>query len=77
MYLEGVIPWHSSKWVAPPPEEISRIRKEAGTHDGPMAADDEITVGGDQGGPRGSTMTDATDVEKEGEMQPKEPENQE
>lgn len=33
MYLSGVLPWKSSKWEAPPPEEITRIRKEAGTHD--------------------------------------------
>jgi SP family sugar:H+ symporter-like MFS transporter len=33
MYIERVIPWKSKNWVAPPPEEISRIRKEAGTHD--------------------------------------------
>lgn len=31
MYLQGVLPWESSKWIAPPPEEIARIRKEAGT----------------------------------------------
>jgi len=31
MYLSGVLPWKSSEWVAPPPEEIARIRKEAGT----------------------------------------------
>jgi hypothetical protein len=33
MYIEKVIPWKSSKWEAPSAEEISRIRKEAGTHD--------------------------------------------
>ncbi|KAK9417994.1 putative Major facilitator superfamily (MFS) profile domain-containing protein [Seiridium unicorne] len=31
MYVEHVNPRKSSKWVAPPPEEIERIRKEAGT----------------------------------------------
>lgn len=31
MYLQGVLPWNSQSWVAPPPEEIARIRKEAGT----------------------------------------------
>jgi hypothetical protein len=31
MYLSGVLPWQSRKWVAPPPEEIARIRKAAGT----------------------------------------------
>ncbi|KAH7022142.1 hypothetical protein EDB80DRAFT_694094 [Ilyonectria destructans] len=31
MYLERVNPMKSAKWVAPPPDEMSRIRKEAGT----------------------------------------------
>ena len=31
MYLERVNPRKSAKWVPPPPEEMSRIRKEAGT----------------------------------------------
>lgn len=30
MYLERVNPIKSAKWVPPPPEEMSRIRKEAG-----------------------------------------------
>jgi hypothetical protein len=33
MYIEKVIPWKSKDWEAPSPEEIARIRKEAGTHD--------------------------------------------
>ena len=37
MYLSGVVPWKSSQWTAPPPEEIARIRKEAGTHDAALA----------------------------------------
>ena len=37
MYLSGVEPWKSSQWTAPPPEEIARIRKEAGTHDAALA----------------------------------------
>ncbi|GAB7356831.1 hypothetical protein MBLNU459_g7707t1 [Dothideomycetes sp. NU459] len=28
MYVTGVVPWQSDKWVPPPPEEISRIQKE-------------------------------------------------
>jgi len=28
MYLTKVKPWESSKWVAPPPEEIARIKQE-------------------------------------------------
>lgn len=31
IYIERVRPWKSSKWVAPPPEEMERIRKQAGT----------------------------------------------
>lgn len=34
MYIEKVKPWKSSKWVAPPPSEIARIRREAGTGEG-------------------------------------------
>ena len=37
MYLSNVLPWKSSQWIAPPPEEIARIRKEAGTHDAALA----------------------------------------
>lgn len=37
MYLSNVLPWKSSKWEAPPPEEISRIRKEAGVNDAALA----------------------------------------
>lgn len=29
MYIQRVNPWHSSKWVAPTPEKIARIRREA------------------------------------------------
>jgi SP family sugar:H+ symporter-like MFS transporter len=31
MYVQHVDPRKSSKWIAPPPEEIARIRREAGT----------------------------------------------
>ncbi len=39
MYIQNVLPWKSSKWVAPPPDEIARIRAEAGTME---AVDTEI-----------------------------------
>lgn len=45
MYLERVSPMKSTKWVAPPPEEMSRIRKEAGTDLEtaiPAASDEEM-----------------------------------
>ncbi|KIV98493.1 hypothetical protein, variant 1 [Verruconis gallopava] len=32
MYLSKVLPWKSRKWIAPPPHEMARIRREAGTH---------------------------------------------
>lgn len=41
MYISGVLPWKSSSWVAPPPEEIARIRKEAGTE---LAVDTEDQI---------------------------------
>lgn len=41
MYIQNVLPWKSSEWVAPPPEEIARIRAEAGTAE---AHDAEIGV---------------------------------
>jgi MFS family permease len=31
MYLQGVLPWQSHKWEAPLPEEMAKIRREAGT----------------------------------------------
>jgi SP family sugar:H+ symporter-like MFS transporter len=34
MYLTKVKPWQSSKWIAPLPSEMAKIRKEAGTHEG-------------------------------------------
>ena len=51
MYLEHVLPWKSSKWEAPPPQEIAAIRKRAGTElvaegaeiENPARADAEST----------------------------------
>lgn len=37
MYLSSVVPWKSSSWTPPPPEEIARIRRHAGTHDAALA----------------------------------------
>ena len=36
MYIQGVLPWKSAEWVAPPPEEIARIRANAGTAEGEL-----------------------------------------
>jgi hypothetical protein len=41
MYLSGVLPWKSSQWIAPPPDEIARIRREAGTEI-PVDTEDQI-----------------------------------
>ena len=47
MYIQGVLPWESSKWVAPSPDQIAKIRAEAGTSD---AVDPEIGLArGDSG----------------------------
>lgn len=45
MYIEHVSPMSSSKWTPPPPEEIARIRREAGTEVGTEAGS-EVGVGG-------------------------------
>ena len=50
MYLAGVLPWKSSQWIAPPPEEIDRIRAEAGTNDASMAEEgDQVQAQLDRG----------------------------
>lgn len=53
MYLLDVKPWESSKWQAPSAEEISKIRKEAGTDDTAMEdgtfAEDKTVTGSDDG----------------------------
>ncbi|KAK8030204.1 hexose transporter [Apiospora rasikravindrae] len=43
MYVEHVAPTKSAKWVAPPPEEIARIRREAGTE---VVVDDDAAPAG-------------------------------
>lgn len=43
MYIQGVPPRKSSKWVPPPAEEMARIRREAGTESAP--ADEEKLSG--------------------------------
>ena len=42
MYLDSNLKaWNSSRWIAPPPEEIARIRAAAGTHDAALAEEGE------------------------------------
>ena len=60
MYLQGVLPWQSSKWVAPPWEEVERIRLEAGTHEGPTGVDDIMAAPED-----GSKNSQDSDLHKE------------
>ena len=40
MYITKVKPWKSNRWEAPPPGEMARIRKEAGTN-----VEDELAEG--------------------------------
>lgn len=49
MYLSNVRPWKSQKWVAPPPEEIARIRAEAGTHEAALAEEGAAIQNGGNG----------------------------
>ncbi|KIW95822.1 uncharacterized protein Z519_02886 [Cladophialophora bantiana CBS 173.52] len=58
MYILGVKPWKSAEWVAPPPEELAKIRREAGTDD--TAETGEIT-------PAEQRSSDETNTEKEAE----------
>ena len=68
MYLSGVVPWKSSQWVAPSPEEIARIRKEAGTHDAALAEEGDIqaqTNGEVDTGNKEERESDETNEERE------------
>ena len=75
MYLSDVLPWNSSKWIAPPPEEINRIRAEAGTHDDPEVAAQATAVappainveGKTSQRDSGESHTGAPDLEKVGQ----------
>jgi hypothetical protein len=49
MYLSNVLPWQSSSWVAPPPEEIARIRAAAGTHEPTLAEEGDIQAARSRG----------------------------
>jgi len=62
MYLLGVKPWKSNTWVAPPPDEIERIRREAGTAEGDVAEAGEIT-------PAAERTSDESNTEKEAEKE--------
>ncbi|KAK5993097.1 High-affinity fructose transporter ght6 [Cladobotryum mycophilum] len=44
MYLERVTPWKSTEWVPPPPEELEKIRKQAGMDLDAVAEHDSDTA---------------------------------
>ncbi|EHY54611.1 hexose transporter hxt5 [Exophiala dermatitidis] len=54
MYILGVKPWKSASWIAPPPEEITKIRRQAGTHEDVEEA-----------GEAAARSSDGTEAEKE------------
>ncbi|TRX94367.1 hypothetical protein FHL15_004834 [Xylaria flabelliformis] len=45
MYVQHVNPRKSEKWIAPPPEELARIRREAGTGDDVDSSESNIATG--------------------------------
>lgn len=62
MYIEKITPWKSNRWVAPPPHEISRIRKAVGSHEGDeenMVVDAE-TLEKEDGRPSEEVKTETT-----------------
>jgi MFS transporter, SP family, sugar:H+ symporter len=63
MYILGVKPWQSTNWVAPPPEQIAQIRREAGT------AEDHLEAGDIQPAPVMDRSSDDSNVEKEKEAE--------
>jgi len=65
MYILGVKPWQSANWVAPAPEEIDRIRREAGTHEDVAEAGDVQPAAAN--GAEFGRDSDSTHAEKEAE----------
>ncbi|KAI0450921.1 hexose transporter [Xylaria acuta] len=49
MYIQRVSPRKSAKWIAPPPEEIARIRREAGTGDDADTSESNTAAGAAEG----------------------------
>lgn len=60
MYIIGVKPWKSSSWVAPPSEEIEKIRREAGTASAAEAGEIEPIPNA-----AGARDSESTEAEKE------------
>jgi sugar porter (SP) family MFS transporter len=67
MYLLGVKPWDSQKWIAPPPEEIAKIRREAGTENGVAEAGEVQPIA--TGAAEPARDSESTQAEKELEHQ--------
>lgn len=69
MYLSNVLPWQSAKWVAPPPEEIARIRAQAGTNEAALAEEAEIQAARSRGEiepeEKDSLESEGTEAERE------------
>lgn len=65
MYLEKVPPWNSSKWIAPPPDELDAIRRKAGTADAPV--DGSLGAGEVSNGVLASDNAAVGDIEKKAE----------
>ncbi|KAK5457208.1 hexose transporter hxt5 [Exophiala xenobiotica] len=63
MYLLGIKPWDSQKWVAPPPEEIAKIRREAGTENGVAEAGEVQPIA--TGAAQPARDSESTQAEKE------------
>ncbi len=67
MYIEKVVPWESRDWVVPPPEEMARVRKEAGTADAAEAGEaNGVTNGTNDDISREEKEPDREDAEKKG-----------
>lgn len=65
MYILGVKPWQSANWVAPPPEEIAKIRREAGTAD-------DVAEAGEIAPPVGTLDRDSEESNAEKEIEHRE-----
>lgn len=68
MYILGVKPWKSSSWEAPPPDEIAKIRREAGT-DEQVAEAGEIQPAATNAAGAVAPPRDSDDTEAEKEFE--------
>ena len=68
MYILGVKPWNSQKWVAPPPHEIAQIRAAAGTGEHPVETGEAPVGNVNRESLGGQTERDSGEIEKEQEQ---------